>query len=90
MRLYTIYDQVAEEAGPIFEAKHDAIARRQFDLLLRQEAVVSPKDFSLYCLGYFDREKILLTSKEKARRVESAFKASDIDVAAEKDEEHVG
>lgn len=69
MRIYTIYDRVAEEAGPIFEAKHDAIAHRQFQQLIHQESVINQGDYALYCLGSFDHEKVLVTAKEKARKV---------------------
>lgn len=28
MNIYVIYDRLAEESGPLFEAKNDAVARR--------------------------------------------------------------
>lgn len=29
--LYVIFDRVAQESGPVFEAKNDGVARRQYE-----------------------------------------------------------
>lgn len=53
-KLYVIYDRAAEESGPIYEAKNDAIALRNFS------QVVDGKPFSedqeLLCVGEIDHE----------------------------------
>lgn len=58
MRLYTIFDRVAQESGPSFEAKTDGVARRKYDLQLAS----SPyrEDFELLCIGEIDHESNVL------------------------------
>lgn len=51
--LYTIYDKVAQETGPLFEAKSDAVASRSARNLLSD--VASPDDFKLLRVGYSDK-----------------------------------
>lgn len=48
MNLYVIYDKVAEESGPVFEAKNDAVAARK----MRDFAKSNPIDPSEYKLLY--------------------------------------
>lgn len=56
MRLYSIYDVVAEEYGPLFEAKNDAVARRQFQALAQQHKFdVHSGDFQLWYFGQFGK-----------------------------------
>nr|QJB21670.1 MAG: nonstructural protein [Microvirus sp.] len=62
MRLYVIYDTVAEEAGPLFQAKNDEVAIRQVKNMLSQEKLVRPSDYKLYHLGSFDQNTMTLTS----------------------------
>lgn len=49
MNLYTLYDVVAEESGPIFEAKNDAIAWRMVKAIDTQGI-----EFKVYRIGYYD------------------------------------
>ena len=51
--LYTIYDKVAEETGPLFEAKSDAVASRSARTLLAEVQTVD--DFKLLRVGYSDK-----------------------------------
>jgi len=51
MYLYTLYDKVAEEAGPLFQAKNDQVAARQSLSILAQ--VYDPNDFDLLKVGEF-------------------------------------
>lgn len=51
MYLYTLYDKVAEEAGPLFQAKNDQVAARQSLSILAQ--VSDPNDFDLLKVGEF-------------------------------------
>lgn len=56
MRLYSLYDSVAEEYGPLFQAKNDDVALRNViqmftDMHVR---IVSLDCFHLYHVGDFD------------------------------------
>ena len=51
--LYTIYDKVAQETGPLFEAKSDAVASRSARNLLSEVQAVD--DFKLLRVGYSDK-----------------------------------
>ena len=57
VNIYTIYDKVACEAGPIFQAKNDTVALRCFMSLMKDTSSVNPTDYDVYCLGEFDTEK---------------------------------
>ncbi|MCL2440319.1 MAG: hypothetical protein FWD14_01130 [Treponema sp.] len=50
MQIYAIYDTIAQELGPIFEAKNDEVARRQAIYSLGKQNV-NPKEFWVYRLG---------------------------------------
>jgi hypothetical protein len=54
--LYVIYDRVAEESGPIFEAKNDLVADRNFKKLLSEHKTELSNDFKLLRIGTFDHE----------------------------------
>ena len=49
MKLYTIYDKLAGEYGPVFEAKNDLVAARSFAHALRGAPAV---DYDLFQVGY--------------------------------------
>nr|WAE43336.1 MAG: hypothetical protein [Microviridae sp.] len=48
-RLYVVYDLVALESGPIFEAKNDGVALRQFGQLMAKTEF--PHEFELRYIG---------------------------------------
>ncbi len=56
VNIYTIYDVVAKEAGPIFQGKNDEVAVRVFNSLLNDTPNIKPTDYEIYCLGEFDTE----------------------------------
>lgn len=56
MRLYCLYDRVAEECGNVFEQKNNALALRLFDRYLKDHPAINPDDYQLLFLGTFDRE----------------------------------
>lgn len=60
--LYSIYDVVAKEAGPVWNAKNDEVAVRQLTYLLTGEAgrVSNPEDYHLYCIGVFDADNVVV------------------------------
>lgn len=57
VNIYTIYDSVAKEAGPIFQSKNHDVAVRAFKSLISDTPNVKLSDYDLYCLGEFDTEK---------------------------------
>lgn len=56
VNIYTIYDTVAKECGPIFQAKNDEVAVRAFHGLIGDTPNVKATDYEIYCLGEFDTE----------------------------------
>lgn len=54
LNLYTIHDKVAIESGPIFQAKNDAVAYRQFQQILSKAE--NTDDYELLCVGEFNTE----------------------------------
>lgn len=59
MRLYCIYDRLAEEAGPIFEAKNDAVAWRMIMNTIKE---YNQEEYCIYCVGEFDHGNVRLTA----------------------------
>ncbi len=57
VNIYTIYDKIAEECGPIFQAKNDKVACRACDSMIAETCGNCVSDFQLWCLGEFDNEK---------------------------------
>lgn len=53
-KLYSIYDKDANEYGPLFNAKNDAIASRYVEQMIKEVENVAP--YALYCMGEFDTE----------------------------------
>lgn len=56
MKLYTIFDRVAEESGPVFEAKNDGVALRKFQALALNTEGAQPDDFKLLSVGEIDHD----------------------------------
>ena len=52
--LCVVYDKVAKEHGPIFEAKSDAVAKRMFANLMKDTP--NPDDFGLVVCGSLVRQ----------------------------------
>ena len=61
MRLYVIYDQVAQEGGPIFQAINDGVARRSYKAFLAQSQV-EPNEYKLICVGVYNAETMHIDS----------------------------
>jgi len=66
MGVYVIYDRIAEEAGPLFTAKSDDVAIRNYRISLKD---VNADEYRLYAVGEYDSEKVLLFADPKAREV---------------------
>lgn len=75
MTVYAIYDTVAQESGPLFEAKNDGIALRNFENFLGKTHLVD--DFRLYAVGEYDKESMVLVGYEKARLVRLGARMQD-------------
>ena len=52
MRIYVIYDVVAQQGSNLFEAKNDAVALRQFNRLVKDSDFA--QEFQLWYLGDYD------------------------------------
>lgn len=63
--VYTIYDSIAKECGPIFQAKNLGVATRYVEDLVK-ESLIKPSDYDLYCLGEFNTESAFLDVFPKA------------------------
>jgi len=61
MNLYTIRDKVAEDCGPVFQAKNNGVAVRNFEQMFEKNAV-SASDFVLLLLGTFDQDSGRITA----------------------------
>lgn len=66
MSVYTIFDEVAEEAGPLFTAKNDAVAVRSAKLALKD---AQASDYTLYKLGQYDPVKCKIFAEEAKKIV---------------------
>lgn len=67
--MYTVFDTVANESGPIFEAKNHAVALRKFDAMLRTEGAYDPSEMKLYCLGTRETELMEMVPYKPAELV---------------------
>lgn len=57
VKIYTIRDHIAEENGPLFPAKNDAVAMRLYEDLLKS-CMACKQDFELICVGSWDTEDL--------------------------------
>ena len=53
--LYTIYDIVADDTAPVFEAKNDDVAIRKFNEIMQNSPGITPTDYELRRIGYLYR-----------------------------------
>lgn len=60
MNLYVVYDKIAGECGPVFEAKNDGVAMRQYRNLINENPTVVQDDFSLMQVGTIDKESMII------------------------------
>ena len=82
VNIYTIYDKVACESGPIFQAKNDTVALRCFMSLMKETPNVVPHDYDVYCLGDFDTESRTFNPEDNYGRlvIENVEENSDVDI----------
>ena len=59
--LYTVRDLLADEHGPIFQAKNKAVAERNYHQLLEKQKL-NAEEYELVKIGEFDNETGVLTT----------------------------
>jgi len=69
MKLYVIYDPIAAHASPVWEAKNDAVALREFKKFASNNKDPAADDYQLYYIGEFHEERLLMESEIPARRI---------------------
>ena len=82
VNIYTIYDKVACESGPIFQAKNDTVALRCFMSLMKDTPNVVPSDYDVYCLGEFDTDTRSFVPEENYGKlvIKNLEDSSDVDI----------
>ena len=82
VNIYTIYDKVACESGPVFQAKNDGVALRCFMSLIKDTPSINPTDYDVYCLGEFDTEARSFVPVDNYGRlvIENLEDESDVDI----------
>lgn len=55
VKLYTVLDILAEEYGPIFQAKNDGVATRNYLNMFKDEHF-NPSEYQLWNIGIYDTE----------------------------------
>ena len=82
VNIYTIYDKVACESGPIFQAKNDGVALRCFMSLMKDTPNVVPSDYDVYCLGEFDTDTRSFVPEENYGKlvIKNLEDSSDVDI----------
>lgn len=67
--LFTIYDKVAQEAGPIFQAKNLSVAIRYVNEMIKDNKI-NLHEYDLVRLATFDSESMSIDVLTKADAVE--------------------
>ena len=80
--LFTIYDKVAQEAGPIFQAKNLYVAMRYVKDMIKDNNI-NLTEYDLVRLGTFDSESMSLSVLSKADAVELSNVPTYVDDAKE-------
>lgn len=66
MNLYVIYDRVAQEGGPIFEAKNDNVAFR----MVQEYLAKAPNDYMVLHVGSLSHDPVKLVGLNSPREIE--------------------
>lgn len=80
--LFTIYDKVAQEAGPLFQAKNLYVAMRYVKEMIKDNKI-NLSEYDLVRLGTFDSESMFLSVFPKADAVELSNVPTFVDDAKE-------
>lgn len=68
MNVYCIFDKVAGESGPLFEAQNDAVACRML-LQMNKNSPELLDDYDLYQVGEYERDKVELYGFNDMKRL---------------------
>ena len=87
--IYTVHDRVAEESGPLFEAKNNGVARRQFFNLMhqREQELTNVEDYSLLCVGIFDHDTSVITPELVPTEIVRGFSAQALEDSLQETED---
>lgn len=80
--IFTIYDKVAQEAGPIFQAKNLYVAMRYVKDMIKDNNI-NLTEYDLVRLGSFDSESMIINVLPKADAVELSNVPTFVDDANE-------
>ena len=59
--IYTIYEKVSKECGPVFQAKNFGVAKRYIEDMVKKDPI-KLDEYSLYQIASFDTESCKLVS----------------------------
>lgn len=68
--VFTIYDKLARQAGPLATAVNLEVAQRGFNNLMREVPDDNKEDYNMVILGSFDDETLELEVKDVADFIE--------------------
>lgn len=57
MNIYSIYDKIAGECGPLFEAANDGVAIRKFRQVMDSASIEEKNDYQLLLVGFVSRKR---------------------------------
>lgn len=63
--LYVVYDIMALEAGPIFSAKNERVAMRNYVGFIKTHPEIATQEYKLYKIATFDTESMEVKSEHK-------------------------
>lgn len=82
MKIYCIYDKVAELCGNVFNAKNDGVAKRIFadtvNRVIVKQKNVSLDDFCLISMCNYDEETGIIIDGEVKMSPQEVMKATDV------------
>lgn len=82
MKIYCIYDKVAELCGNVFNAKNDGVAKRIFadtvNRVMVKQKNISLDDFSLISMCDYDEETGIIVDGEVKMSPQEVMKATDV------------
>lgn len=58
--VFTIYDKLAKESGPLFQAKNVDVAQREFNNLVKDLPEDTKEDYELVILATYDNESMAI------------------------------
>lgn len=87
MRIYCVYDRVAEESMPLFESRNDATALRSYQKHVIEKNDIDEKEMMLLCVGIMDHDTNRIEAFDYA--VEITPRVSMVDQLEEEDGESI-